>query len=286
MANTMKKLFREPLLHFLLLGVVIFVAYSFLSKRTSDEPGQIVITQGQISSIRAGFTSIWQRQPTNEELEGLIQDRVREEVYYREAIALGLDKDDIIIQRRLRQKIEFIINDNMEAAIPSDSELTDFLAKHPDKFQVEPRFTFKQIYLNPDKRGNSMEKDAAQFLARLNQADADFQKLGDASLLSPELSDVRAIEVTNQFGEEFTKQLTQLPKGRWVGPVTSVYGVHLVWVGERTIGGMPALTDVHDAVRREWENARLLEVNEKFYQELLKNYTVTIETPNPVGNKK
>jgi parvulin-like peptidyl-prolyl isomerase len=110
--------------------------------------------------------------------------------------------------------------------------------------------------------------------------------MGDASLLSSEMVDVSVTEVTNQFGEEFTKQLTQLPKGRWVGPVTSAYGVHLVLVSERSEGGIPKLADAHDAVRREWENTRLKEVNEKFYQELLKNYTVTVEKPEPEKTKK
>ena len=279
----MKKLMREPLVHFLFLGAAIFAAYSLVSNGTSGEPEKIVVTEGQIASMWEGFTRIWQRPPTSEELEGLIRDRVREEVYYREALALGLDKDDIIIRRRLRQKMEFVTDDVVAQAEPGEAELAEFLARHPDRFRAEPRFTFRQIYLNAERRGDALKRDAARLLAELNQADAkaDFHKLGDATLLSPELLDVRASEVTRQFGEEFTRQLTQLPKGRWDGPVTSVYGVHLVWVGERTEGGAPALAEVRDAVRREWDNARRIEANEKFYQELLKRYTVTIENPEP-----
>src|SRR3990172_6293927 len=289
MANPVKELMREPLVHFLFLGAAIFAAYSLVSNGTSGEPEKIVVTEGQIASMWEGFTRIWQRPPTSEELEGLIRDRVREEVYYREALSLGLDKDDLIIRRRLRQKMEFVTDDVVAQAEPGEAELAKFLARHPDRFRAEPCFTFRQIYLNAERRGDALKRDAARLLAELNQAEAkaDFHKLGDATLLSPELLDVRASEVTRQFGEEFTRQLTQLPKGWWDGPVNSVYGVHLVWVGERTEGGAPALAEVRDAVRREWDNARRLEANEKFYQELLKRYTVTIENPEPVvGQKK
>jgi hypothetical protein len=120
----MKKILCEPLLHFLLLGTAIFVAYSLVSKRTAEEPGKIVISQGQIASIVVGFTRTWQRPPTSEELEGLVRDRVREEVYCHEALALGLDKDDIIIRRRLRQKMEFVTDDVVAQAQPTDDELS------------------------------------------------------------------------------------------------------------------------------------------------------------------
>ncbi len=276
MANVLKKLLHEPLVHFVFLGVVIFTGYSLFSKQIS-EPGNIVITKGDIAALTTGFVRTRHRPPTDEELEGLVRDRIRQEVYCREALALGLDKDDIIIQRRLQQKMEFIVNDNVEEAKPSDAALTDFLAKHPDKFKVEPRFTFRQVFLDPDKRGNSTEKDAARMLSILNQGDADFQKSGDLTLLPSELSNARATEVSNQFGDAFALQLSQLPKGKWVGPVRSTYGLHLVRISERTEGGAPALADIREAASREWDDARRQEANEKFYQELLKNYKVTIE---------
>jgi hypothetical protein len=284
----MKRLLREPLLHFLLFGAVIFVAYSLLAGRVAQEPGQIVVTQGQLASMMEGFTRTWQRPPTNDELEGLIRERVREEVYYREALALGLDKDDLIIRRRLRQKMEFIANDVAAPAEPSEAELADYLAKHSDRFRVEPRFTFRQVYLNAERRGDALKKDAERLLAELNQtnANADFKKLGDATLLSPELAEVRATEVVNQFGEEFTRQLTQLPKGRWDGPVTSGYGVHLVFVEERQESRMPELAEVREQVVREWADARRREDNEQFFQNLLKRYTVTIEGQESSAEQK
>jgi len=284
----MKKLMREPLVHFLLLGAAIFAAYSLMSKGSSGEPGKIVVTQGQLASIRVGFTRTWQRPPTREEWEGLIRERVREEVYYREALALGLDKDDLIIRRRLRQKMEFVANDVAAQVEPREAELTEFLAKHPDRFRVEPRFTFRQVYLNPAKRGVNLARDAAQLLARLNQAGGNtgFAAMGDSFLLDHEFTVVPASEVAKQFGEKFAAKLSEISPGPWQGPVESGYGVHLVRVGERTQGGAPALADVREAVRREWDNARRLEANETFYQELLKRYTVTIENPEPVAARK
>jgi hypothetical protein len=281
MGKLFRKLLQEPLVHFLMLGAAIFLAYTSLSKHFSNEPGKIIITQGQIASMRDAFTTVRQRQPSAEELDGMIHDRVREEIYYQEALALGLDKDDIIIRRRLQQKMEFIANDVTIQPSPSDAELSDFMMKHPELFHQETKFSFRQVYLNPQLRGNNLKKDASGLLSELNKTNAKdkFRKMGDASLLPPEMLDVSSSEVTNQFGEEFTKQLSQLPVGRWIGPVTSTYGVHILYVGKQTEEGAPVLADIHDVVLREWDVAFQQQANEKFYQELLKNYKVVIEKP-------
>jgi hypothetical protein len=276
MTTIFKKIIQEPLMHFVLLGSLIFVGYSiFATKVPSTE--NIVITKGEITSIKHGFALTRQRQPTNEELEGLIRDRIRQEVYRREAVALGLDKDDIIIQRRLQQKLEFIIGDNVVAEEPTNLELQDFLEKHPDMFKTEPRYSFKQVFLNPNKSGNSGELEAKRILGILNHKDADFQKLSYPSLLHFELSNASTVEISGGFGQEFVKQLDQLPVGKWVGPVKSSYGEHLVLIKEHVESKPPALTDVREAVIREWNNVRIREANELIYQKMLKNYTVSIE---------
>src|SRR5436190_15969553 len=154
----MKRLLKEPLLHFLLLGAAIFVAYSLVSKRSSDEPGRIVITQGQVASMVVGFSRTWQRPPTREELDGLLRDRVQEEVYCREAMALGLDKDDTIIRRRLRQKMEFLTEDVAALAEPTDDELSAYLKAHADTFRVQRRFTFSHVYLTPKRRSENLAR--------------------------------------------------------------------------------------------------------------------------------
>jgi len=231
--------------------------------------------------MREAFIRTWQRPPTREEWEGLVRDRVREEVYCREAMALGLDKDDVIIRRRLRQKMEFVSDDIAAQFQPTDDGLNAYLQAHPDKFRVEQRFTFRHLYLNPDKRGENLARDTAQLLVKLNQTggDAGFGAMGDPFMLDNSFTAVPAGEVTKQFGDKFTAKLGGLPPGHWHGPVESGFGVHLVFLSERTKGRLPALADVRDAVRREWDNARRLEANEKIYQDLLKHYTVTIEQP-------
>jgi hypothetical protein len=147
----LKSLLREPLVHFLLLGVGIFLADSLVAQRASTEPERIVITQGLIEHLATEFARTWQRPPSADELEGLIREHLREEVYYREALALGLDKNDIIIRRRLRQKLEFISEDVAAQAEPTDEQLRAYLKANPEAFRVEPRFTFRQVYLNPKR---------------------------------------------------------------------------------------------------------------------------------------
>jgi hypothetical protein len=285
----MKRILKEPLLHFLVLGAGLFLIYSLMPKNGSgSEPGKIVITQGEIEHLATGFAKTWQRPPTAEELTGLIRDQVREEVYCREAIALGLEKDDTVIRRRLRQKMEFVSDDIAAQAQPTDAELNAYLQAHPDKFRVEQQFTFSQVYLNPEKHGKNLVRDTAQLLAQLKQAGdkADLATLGDSFLLESQFTALPAGEVAKQFGEKFASKLSKLTPGRWQGPVESGYGVHLVLINERTEAHLPLLADVRNDVRREWADARRQEANEKFYQELLKHYTVTIEQPVAEKEKK
>lgn len=283
----MKKILRAPLLHFLLLGTAIFAAYGLMSRRTGDEPGKIVISEGEVAAMAEGFARAWQRPPSRDELEGLIRDRVQEEVYCREAMALGLDKDDTIIRRRLRQKMEFVSDDVAALGEPTEYDLGAYLKAHADTFRVPRQFTFSQVYLNPQRRGENLVKDTAELLAQLQQAGdkADVAKLGDSFLLEHKFQSLPASEVVKQFGEKFATRLGELSLGQWDGPIESGYGVHLVWISERTEGRVPELAEVRDAVRREWANARRLEANDKFYQELLKRYVITIERGEPLEAK-
>ena len=288
MGSLFKKLAREPLVHFFLLGAAIFVASSLLSTRSTSETGKIVITQGQLASMWDSFTNTRQREPTAEEWQGLIRQRVHEEVYYREALALGLDKDDLIIRRRLQQKMEFISDDVSARPQPTDAELQTYLQAHPDPFRVDPRFSFRQIFLNPDKRGKNLARDSAQLLAQLNRegSTVNISTLGDAIMLDHQFGALSASEITRQFGDKFMAALGQLPLGQWQGPVESAYGEHLVFVSQRLPGRVPTLAEVRDAVRREWDNASRQEANDKFYRELLKHYAVTIEKPEPPQPKQ
>ena len=283
----MKRLLKEPLLHFLLLGTAIFAAYSLISKRSSDEPGKIVISAGQVASLAETFTRTWRRPPTSEELEGLIRDRVQEEIYSREAVALGLDKDHSIIRRRLRQKMEFVTDDVAALAEPTDKKLNAYLKTHADTFRIQREFTFSQVYLNPERHGENLVKDIAQLLAQLRRAGetTNVAELGDSFLLEHKFQSLSSSEVTKQFGEKFARKLGELSLRQWEGPIESGYGVHLVWISDRTEGRVPELEEAREAVKREWANTRRLEANAKFHQELLKRYLVTIERGEPLEVK-
>ncbi len=279
----MQRIFREPLLHFLLLGAGLFILYSLMSKPDANvATDQIFVTEGLVENLAAGFARIWQRPPADSELNGLIQDWVREEVATREAKALGLDKDDTVIRRRLRQKLEFVSDDIAAQRVPTDADLIAYMQAHPGSFRVEPRFTFSQVYLSLEKHGVNLARDAAQLLVQLNQTNSqvDLAAAGDPFLLEQKFAAVSRAEIAKQFGEQFTTKLADLTPGQWQGPIKSGYGVHLVLVTERLEGGLPALADVRDVVVREWINARRLKTNDEFYRELLKHYTVTIESPD------
>jgi parvulin-like peptidyl-prolyl isomerase len=282
-SSLVKNLVREPLIHFLLLGALIFAAFKFISSETS-QPGKIVITQGRIESLEIAFRRTWRRPPTTSELEGLVRDYIREEVFAREAVALGLDKDDTIIRRRLRQKLEFVSEDVTALAEPTDDQLRAYLKEQPEAFRGDRRFTFRQVYLDPQRRGANIGRDAAQLLAQLRRAgsNADIAALGDSLMLENEFKALPASEAVKQFGEKFAVKLGEIPAGQWQGPIESGFGVHLVFMSERTDGSLPALEHVRPAVRREWTNARRMEANEKFYQAILHRYVVTIERPEVV----
>jgi hypothetical protein len=274
----LKKLLREPLVHFLLLGTVLFAAHGALVKRATSAPEKIVVSQFRIDHLTEGFARTWLRAPTAEELEGLIRDYIREEVYYREAMAMGLDRDDLIIRRRLRQKLEFLSENITDPTPPTDEELRAFLQNHPDQFRSQRRFSFRQVYLSLERHRDSLAGDTGELLRQLKSSNSsDASGLGDPSLLEHRFANVEASEVAKQFGEKFASALNDLPLGEWQGPVESSYGKHLVFVDERTERRSPALEDVRDAVRRELLNVRRLESNKKFYDGLRKRYTIDIE---------
>ena len=274
-----QRMLAEPLCQFMILGGVIFLVYSLVSGQVGGRSGAIVVTQGKIESLAAAFASARQRPPSEEELVGLIQDYVREEVFYREAMELGLDRDDTIIRRRLRQKMEFITADMTAQTEPTEVDLQAYLTAHPESFTVEPRFTFRQVYFNPQKRQAALARDIERTLAELRRdgENGDVAVRGDSSLIEPYFESIPTVEVEKIFGPEFAQQLKALAPGEWQGPVSSGYGVHLVLVSQRTAGYVPPLAEVRDLVRREWDNARHLEASEKFYRQLLKRYHVVIE---------
>lgn len=281
---------HEPLVHFLAIGAALFLLYGLFggssvpqSGQTGQPSGKIVVTPGQIEHLKAQFTRTWQRPPTETEVKGLIDEYVLDEISYREALAIGLDREDPTIRRRLRQKLETLNGDIAAAVPPSEQELKDFLEAHPDSFRREPQAAFRQVYLSGDRRGRKADADARTLLARLRAAgpDADLAGLGDPLLmLSDELPLSTASDIRRLFGEEFARSVLALSPGRWEGPVRSGYGLHLVLVTNRTPGRMPELSEVRAEVEREWLFTRRKEIQETMHRKLRERYTVVIE-PSP-----
>lgn len=284
----MSRWLREPLLHFVLLGALIFGAYALVTRDDGNRPDEIVVTQAQLAMLATTFAGTWQRPPTADEMDGLIRDYVREEVAAREAVALGLDRDDTVIRRRLRQKLEFISEDMTSRAEPTERELQDYLAAHESMFRTERRFTFTQVYLDRERRGDRLQSDTDALLARLRaDLDLDALTLGDSLLLGSHFDALPASEVAREFGEDFAKTLATLAVGSWEGPIASGYGVHLVRISRRDDGDVPSLAQSREAVEREWSNAQRAAASEAFYRGLLTHYSVKIEPPRtmPDGGK-
>ncbi len=268
---------REPLIHFLVLGAGLFLLYGAVSS-PAPEAGVIDITAGEIGQLVRSFQLTWQRPPTEAEVDGLIEERIREEVFYREALAMGLDRDDTIIRRRLRQKMEFLSADITALVEPTESELAAFLAEHPEAFQRPPRVSFVHIYLSRDRRGAAVRDDAERLLAELERTEtvnaADF---GDPSLLPREFDSLSDEEVAKHFGSDFVEQLQEIPAETWTGPVESSYGLHLVYVRERFGSELPKLDEVRDSVARDWTSQRRTEAAAAFYGGLRQRYLVNVE---------
>ncbi|WP_158537596.1 peptidyl-prolyl cis-trans isomerase [Bradyrhizobium sp. MOS003] len=279
-----KRLLSEPLLHFVLIGAALFAAHGVLTRGAATVPGRIAVTQDQIESMALLFSRTWQRMPSDAELQGLIRSHVREEVLYREGLAMGLERDDPIIRRRIAQKLEFVAESG-DAAEPSDGQLQDYLDSHLAAFAGEPRITFSQIYLDP-KRHKAPSVDAERMLDELNSlgGSLDPEGLGDPTTLPLRFDNITESGLKNSLGEPFVKALAQISPGQWKGPIKSDYGMHLVRVLERTERRSPALADVRESVKRDWERTRRMEASAGWYQNLLQHYTVTIERPRLAGN--
>lgn len=278
-------LLREPLVHFLALGALLFVIGAAAG---DDGPraNEIVVTPGEIESLVEGFRRTWQRPPTQAELEGLVDERVKEEVFFREAQAMGLDQGDAIIRRRLRQKLEFMTEDLATQAEPSEAELQKYLEDHADRFRRDDRLSFAQIYVSADRRGREGAlREAERLLAELasHGATVDPGSLGDRLMLGQRFDSITEWEVGSLFGGRFAEALRGVEPGAWAGPFESGYGLHLVYVEARQPSEIPALAEVAEVVRRELLNERRERVNAEVYGRMLERYAVVVEWPEWTG---
>ncbi|MDN3512162.1 MAG: peptidylprolyl isomerase [Candidatus Jettenia sp. CY-1] len=276
------RLLREPLVHFLILGAVLFCIFIIVNQgdNKKKEGTPVVITHGRIQQLRETFTAQRGRSPTEEELHEIIEDHIREEILYREAMHLGLDRDDTIIRRRLAQKIQFLYEDLLTVKDPTDTELQQYFTAHADLYRQPDRLSFVHIYFSTDRRGVvEAEKTAQALLTDLRKESISFEppELGDPFLLQHDCQQYSEQEVAELFGNDFARAVFSLKTGEWEGPVLSSYGIHLVMVSERLEGRMPSLSEVHSEVENDWRYAWRQETNIAAYQRLRERYEVVIE---------
>ena len=273
---------KDPLLYFLLLGGALFALFQWVAgdaSRVMEQTSEIVVSAGRIQALSQSFKKVWQRPASEAELEGLIQEHIREEVLYREALAMGLDRDDTIVRRRMRQKMEFLSEDLVSLGKPSEAELQAFLTAQPERFRQDTRFSFRQVYLNVNKRDTSAEADALALLAKLREQNGDASKIGDRLMIPHRFENEPEREVSRALGKQFLQSLRNTPLGSWQGPIVSGFGLHLVHISHRTNGKAPALAEVREAVLREWSAAKRKQANEAFYEALRARYKVTVVRP-------
>jgi len=274
------KAIREPLVHFVVIGAAISGLYGLMRDAPDDAAAdRIVVTTGDIERLGSLWHKQRQRPPTAEELRGLIAGHIREEVLYREALALGLDRDDTIVRRRLAQKFEFLTEDLAAAREPTAAELVAFFDANRNRYLVPPRLSFTQLYFNPDRRGAGVEGDAGVALASLRgeSPETSAVELGDSFMLDERYEQRTPQEIEGIFGREFAEAVSRLDSGVWSGPVTSGYGLHLVRIDERIESRLPALAEVAAEVRNDWAYDQRRQANDAIYQRLLSRYSVVIE---------
>jgi len=276
----MRRLLHEPLLHFLILGALLFGLYGWLRGGALKAPDEIVLSRGQVQSLQAQFQRVRQRAPTPEELQGVVESWVREEIFYREGLAMGLDRDDPVVRRRVGQKLEFIV-DGATPTTPTAAELQAWLDANADKYQIEPRYTLRQIYFDVPRHGEKLDADVAAVRRALEAGKAP---AGDPTLLPPELERMAASELQRVFGQEFADALKALPVDTWHGPLRSAFGMHLVKLSATEAARAATLNEVRAQVERDFLHARTAEISAAHYKKLRARYVVRIdpnETPAP-----
>jgi peptidyl-prolyl cis-trans isomerase C len=273
---------REPLLHFLVIGAALFVIYHWLnsSAANSDTSRRIELTNDDIRQLEISWTAQWQRPPTPKEMHNLVEDKVRQEILYREALALGLDRDDTIVKRRLAQKMEFLTDDVSALRDPSLDELKKWYAKNGSQFSLASRITFRHLYFSPDKRGAQARDAAASALAKLpdkSTATIDLTTLGDPFMFQDHYGQSTPDQVANVFGKKFAEELFELRPGAWHGPVESGLGWHLVWVDSSTPGRTPEFEEVDvSQIKSQWFSAQRAETKRELFGAMRARYEIVL----------
>jgi hypothetical protein len=278
---TLRSLLREPLLHFVVLGLILFGVRALLTRGDGSEADRrIQVTETEVQWLASTWESRWQRPPTEQELRGLVDAYIREEVLYREALDVGLDRDDQVIRRRLVQKLEFITEDLASQVQPSEATLQAFFRDSIDRYRFPERRSFEHVYFNADRRGAAIDADVARVLAELRARPvtlAQAVESGDRFMLPHEYGGLSPDEVARSFGGRFADALFALEVGEWQGPVVSGYGLHIVRVTDVEEGRVPALAEVRDEVLLDYATAARQQASEALYEGLRAQYEIEID---------
>jgi peptidyl-prolyl cis-trans isomerase C len=279
-----KQLLREPLVHFLLIGVALFAFSSVLNRGSSQGASsrQIDLTVDDLRQLEIAFASQWQRSPTPQEFTGLVESRVREEVLYREALAMGLDKDDTIVKRRMAQKMEFLAEDVANAHEPSIAELKAWFQNNGQRFALPSRATFRHLYFSPDRRAQHAQDDAVKALAKLSGKPRDLPltaTLSDPFMFQDYYGDRAPDQLAKEFGPAFAEALFKLKPGAWQGPIESGYGWHLIWIDSFAPGRIPTFEEVEPDVKTAWLADQREQAWRKAYQTMRAKYVVLLPAP-------
>ncbi|MBX3582862.1 MAG: peptidyl-prolyl cis-trans isomerase [Rhizobiaceae bacterium] len=277
----LRKILGEPLLHFFVVGALVFGAYRFLNPppEQAADPQRVELTASDVQQLAVSWLAQGRPLPTPEELRSLVEQKINEEILSREAIALGLDQDDQIIKRRLAQKMDFLAADLAAIDEPTDAELANWYSKNSNRFAQPPHASFRHLYFSPDKRGQAAEQDATAALASLAGKEADApesQSLGDPFMLRDFYGDATPAQTAKEFGPAFAQAVFGLHPGAWHGPVQSGYGWHLVWVDSLEPGRVPPYEEVKADVKAAWLDDRYQEVKRNALAEMRSRYTVVV----------
>ena len=282
----MKRLLREPLIHFLLIGALLFGLYGLAPSAgpATAASKQIRLSQGEIAQLTLLFQSQWRRPPTPQELERLVENKVQQEILYREALAMGLDKDDEIVKRRMAQKMQFLAEDVAAAREPTAAELKAWFEQNSDRFAQPPRLSFRHLYFSTDRRGERARDDARQALAKLAGQPVDTQAAGalaDPFMFQDSYRDRAPDYLAKEFGPRFALAVSKLAPGSWQGPVESGFGWHLVFVDTVIPGRVPAFEEIEADVRTAWLGEQKALAWDKAYKKMRDGYTVWLPAPPP-----
>lgn len=279
--NLLRAAIREPLLHFVLIGALLFAFTAWRQQKQDD--AEIRITAGEVAQLAAFWETQAQRKPTAEELRGLIEERIDEEVLAREAVRLGLDRDDVIVRRRLAQKMAFVSDDLAVVTEPAEADLRAYFDAHKDAYTTPDLYALRHVFFNPDRHGMALDADAQRALQRLTRG-ANANEVGDPFMLPRELADVSRDDIARDFGSAFADAVTSSAPGAWAGPVRSPFGVHLVKLESHLPSSAARFEDVRDRVREAFLAQKQQEANAALRTKLRQQYRIVIETAEGSGS--